>query len=120
MLACGPVPLADHQARIEAAEAACARIAGLTSEGWCAVTGQPTNWAGNVVYRADRVHRPRSVDELQDLVSGSHQVRALGSGHSFNRIADTAGVLVSVADLPPVLGIDPRPGTGPAGARVRC
>ena len=83
------------------------------------MTGQPTNWAGNVVYRADRVHRPHSVDELQDLVSGSHQVRALGSGHSFNRIADTAGVLVSVADLPPVMDIDPDRATVTVGAGIR-
>jgi xylitol oxidase len=71
------------------------------------VSGRPTNWAGNVVYRADRVHRPRTLDELQELVSGSRAVRALGSGHSFNRIADSAGVLVSTADLPPVMDLDP-------------
>ncbi len=61
--------------------------------------GRPTNWAGNVVFTAERVHRPRTVEELQALVSGSERVRALGTAHSFNRIADTPGVLVSTADL---------------------
>ena len=88
-------------------------------EGWCRVSERPTNWAGNVVYRADRVHRPRSRDELQDLISRSHQVRALGSGHSFNRIADTAGILVSVADLPPVIDIDPGQATVTVSAGIR-
>jgi xylitol oxidase len=83
------------------------------------VSKRPTNWAGNVVYRADRVHRPPTLDELQDLVSRSHQVRALGSGHSFNRIADTADVLVSVADLPPVMDIDPERATATVSAGVR-
>jgi alditol oxidase len=88
-------------------------------EGWCRVSERPTNWAGNVVYRADRVHRPRTLGELQDLVSGSPQVRALGSGHSFNRIADTAGVLVSVADLPPVIDIDPGQQAATVSAGIR-
>jgi len=71
------------------------------------VTARETNWAGNIVYRAARVARPRSVGEAQELVAASGQVRAVGTGHSFNRIADTPGVLVSLADLPPVIDIEP-------------
>ncbi|MEJ3652619.1 D-arabinono-1,4-lactone oxidase [Actinomycetes bacterium KLBMP 9759] len=59
-----------------------------------------TNWAGNITFGATALHRPTSVAELQELVAGARQVRALGSGHSFNRIADTAGVQVSLAALP--------------------
>lgn len=58
------------------------------------------NWAGNITFSAQDVQRPRSVEELQELVGGSERVRVLGTGHSFNRIADTAGTLVSVLDLP--------------------
>jgi xylitol oxidase len=83
------------------------------------VPGRPTNWAGNIVYRADHLHRPRTLDELQDLVSRSRQVRALGSGHSFNRIADTGGVLVSTADLPPVMEIAPDRATVTVGSGIR-
>jgi xylitol oxidase len=64
------------------------------------VTGRATNWAGNITFSTERVHRPRTLEELQSIVASSEHVRALGSGHSFNRIADTAGDLVSVADLP--------------------
>ena len=70
------------------------------------VSGRPANWAGNVVFTAGRVHRPRTVEELQALVAASEQVRALGTGHSFSRIADTPGVLVSAAGLPTVIDID--------------
>jgi xylitol oxidase len=83
------------------------------------VSGRPTNWAGNVVYQAERVHRPRTLAELQDLVAGSRQVRALGSGHSFNLIADTAGLLVSTAGLPPVMDIDPDRAAVTVGAGTR-
>ena len=65
-----------------------------------------TNWAGNVRFRAERVHRPSSLAQLQAVVAGAQRVRVLGSGHSFNRIADTTSDLVSVADLPPVVEVD--------------
>lgn len=67
---------------------------------------RPRNWAGNVVFGVDRVHAPASVEELQALVSGARRVRALGTGHSFNDVADTAGVLVSVARLPGGVVVD--------------
>ena len=71
------------------------------------MTARQTNWAGNIVYRAARVARPRSVSEARELVGESGQVRAVGTGHSFNRIADTPGVLISLADLPPVIDVGP-------------
>lgn len=70
------------------------------------MTGQLTNWAGNVAFQATRLHRPATVAELQSVVATADRVRALGAGHSFSRIADTTGVLVSVAGLPRVLDID--------------
>jgi len=71
------------------------------------MSGRPTNWAGNIVYRANQLAQPGSVTELQELVAGSPRIRAVGTGHSFNRIADTPGVLVSLAGLPPAVDIDP-------------
>jgi alditol oxidase len=65
-----------------------------------------TNWAGNVTYRAASLARPTSVSEVQRLVAGTPRLTALGSRHSFNEIADTDAVQVSLADLPPVLDID--------------
>lgn len=65
-----------------------------------------TNWAGNVAFRAERVHRPRRLPELQRIVAGATRVRALGSGHSFNRMADTPHDLVTVRDLPRELEVD--------------
>ena len=64
------------------------------------------NWSGNVVFRAERSHRPSSVGELQSVVAGAERLRPVGSAHSFNRIADTPADLVSVAGLPPVLDVD--------------
>jgi len=65
-----------------------------------------TNWAGNVTFRAAAFAEPGSVSELRRLVAGSGQVRAVGTGHSFSPVADTTGVLVSLARLPRVIEVD--------------
>ncbi|MGX1669196.1 D-arabinono-1,4-lactone oxidase [Streptomyces sp. NPDC055400] len=57
------------------------------------------NWAGNVTFGAARVHRPTSEAELSRAVASAGKVRVLGSGHSFNRIADTDGDLVLLDGL---------------------
>ena len=70
-----------------------------------------TNWAGNVIFGAARIHRPESVDSLRRIVHGRRQLRALGRGHSFSEIADTAGDLVLLKSLPKTLSIDPTDST---------
>jgi xylitol oxidase len=75
-----------------------------------------TNWAGNVSF-ASELQRPGTIEQLQDLVGRSEKVRVLGTGHSFNRIADSTGTLVSVADLPTVIEVGDRGVTVSAGLR---
>ncbi|MFJ6170653.1 FAD-binding protein [Curtobacterium sp. NPDC092190] len=65
-----------------------------------------TNWAGNVTYRASALDRPTSVAAVQQLVAATPRLTALGSTHSFNEIADTDAVQVTLAGLPPVLEVD--------------
>ncbi|HEX2077193.1 MAG TPA: FAD-binding protein [Longimicrobium sp.] len=68
---------------------------------------KPANWAGNVEFGAERVHFPESVEQVQSVVRRSRKVRALGWGHSFSRIADCAGDLVSLRRMNGVVGLDP-------------
>ncbi|MCL8014447.1 FAD-binding protein [Streptomyces sp. AS02] len=67
-----------------------------------------TNWAGNITFSAKELHRPYSLDAISALVAGSERVRVLGSGHSFNEIAEPGpeGVLLSIAGLPPAIDVD--------------
>lgn len=65
------------------------------------------NWAGNYAYRAREVHFPGSIEELQDLVRRSSALRAIGSRHSFNDLADSVGALVSLASMPTTVAVDP-------------
>ncbi|WP_060916390.1 FAD-binding protein [Microbacterium oleivorans] len=61
--------------------------------------GAGENWSRNIRYSAERFVAPRTVDELREVVAASDSVKALGSRHSFTRIADTSGTLVSTAEL---------------------
>ncbi|WP_349866244.1 FAD-binding protein [Leifsonia sp. WHRI 6310E] len=77
------------------------------------------NWAGNHRYAASRIATPRSVDELRELIAGARSVRALGSRHSFNDLADTDDLLVSTAGLPGGVRIDAEARTATVGGGVR-
>lgn len=65
------------------------------------------NWAGNIQFAPRAVDYPQTVEQLQQVVRSADKVRVLGSGHSFNRIADTDGTLVSLSRLERRLSIDP-------------
>ncbi|MFI0962703.1 FAD-binding protein [Streptomyces sp. NPDC021080] len=72
------------------------------------MTGTLTNWAGNITYTAKELERPSSLDALRALVADSSRVRVLGSGHSFNEIAEPGadGVLLSLTALPGSVDVD--------------
>lgn len=65
-----------------------------------------TNWAGNISYAAKAVHTPTTLDELKAIVVKSRKLRALGSRHSFNTIADTDADLVAMRGFNKVISID--------------
>jgi alditol oxidase len=80
------------------------------------VAGRRANWAGNITFTAPEFHQPATLGELRAVVGRARQVRVLGTGHSFNDMADSPGahgVQVSLAGLPPEVEIDS------ASARVR-
>ncbi len=94
----------------------------MPGDSWAAtdrMNARRTNWAGNITFSAERFHRPASAGELQRLVAGTRRIRALGTGHSFSRIADCPGDLVSVAGLPKVIQIDPGRATVTVSAGLR-
>jgi xylitol oxidase len=83
------------------------------------MTATMTNWAENFTFSTDKVHLPTTVEQVQELTAGSDRLRPLGTAHSFNRIADTTGDLISVADLPQRCEIDPDAGTVTVSAGTR-
>lgn len=70
-----------------------------------------TNWSGTYDYRAPRRERPRTVEELRELVAAAPAVKVAGSGHSFNGIADSeSGWQLDVSGLVRPPEIDPDTG----------
>jgi len=63
------------------------------------------NWAGYHEYAATRLHHPSTLEQLQQIVAATPKIRALGTRHSFNDLADSAE-LVSVFAMDPAIEID--------------
>jgi xylitol oxidase len=64
------------------------------------------NWAGNLTYSTDSVQYPKSVAEVQQLIKKLPKLRALGTRHCFNTIADSKDNLISTRDLNKVVSLD--------------
>jgi xylitol oxidase len=80
------------------------------------VSAPGSNWAGTYAYGARELHRPSTLEQLQELVARTPRLRVLGSRHSFSDLPDSAE-LVSLEDLP--AGIAVAGGTVSCGGGVR-
>src|ERR1044071_6965524 len=67
---------------------------------------QLKNWDGNYTYNAARMHAPASLEQLQALIRSHSRVKALGTRHSFNSIADTTEDLISLEHFDQVVALD--------------
>lgn len=78
-----------------------------------------TNWSGNIEFATTQRLAPQSIDELRAVVASASRIRAVGTAHSFNRIADTDATQLSVVQLPSsvVVSDDGRSATVSAGMR---
>lgn len=54
------------------------------------------NWAGNYRYSTTRLAQADSVEQVQELVQATDQLKVLGSRHCFNGIADSTRQLLSL------------------------
>src|SRR5436305_14072618 len=63
------------------------------------------NWAGNYTYRAQKLHRPTMIEQVQEIIANAASVHVLGSRHSFNDIADSSELL-SLENLPAEVIVD--------------
>jgi alditol oxidase len=80
-----------------AAFAAAAGLRGLGAQTAPAVPRE--NWAGSYHYNTNRVLQPMTVEDVQHAVTSLQSVRALGTRHSFNGIADSTMAQISTLGL---------------------
>jgi xylitol oxidase len=70
-----------------------------------------TNWAGNYTYGVDELLEARSLEEVRDAVRSRPRLKALGTRHCFNGIADSRDNLLSLRPMAEVVALDPAAGT---------
>lgn len=64
------------------------------------------NWSGTVEFQDEIAAAPASLDEVKSLIATSSKVRARGSAHCFNDIADTAATSLSLVNMSDEIIID--------------
>jgi len=77
------------------------------------------NWAGNLTYSTGNVFYPTSVDEVQRLVKTHTKIKALGTRHCFNAIADSRDNLLSTSKMNKVVSLDAKEGTVTVEAGIK-
>lgn len=64
------------------------------------------NWAGNYKYSASELHIPETLEQVGEIVARSRQIKVLGTRHSFNGIADSSEIQLSLEKLNRVIALD--------------
>jgi len=87
------------------------------------VTTAGSTWAGTHAFGAPRCVSASSpeevVEEVRAALRAGERVRALGTRHSFNDLADTSGTLVTLVDTDPELRVDAAAGWASVSAGTR-
>ena len=75
-------------------------------------------WSGTHTFQAARLVTPRTIEEAAELVASHDTIRALGTRHSFNDLADGA-TLISMLDIASDLELDEARAQVTVGAGTR-
>jgi xylitol oxidase len=65
-----------------------------------------TNWAGNFEFATDNVTSATSLEQVRDFVKTHDKLKALGTRHCFNKIADSAHALLAMKPLDHAIDLD--------------
>ncbi|HEV2274903.1 MAG TPA: FAD-binding protein [Acidobacteriaceae bacterium] len=76
-----------------------------------------TNWSGNYRFHAEKLYQPETLAQVQETVKSCSKLRALGSRHSFNGIADSTSSQISLHHLDAIV-LDPKARTVTVGGGV--
>jgi xylitol oxidase len=64
------------------------------------------NWSKNVDFNDRAYLQPESIVELQELVRTHPKIRARGTAHCFNEIANTSSYAINLAKMPKTIEVD--------------
>ncbi|CAB4624391.1 MAG: FAD-binding protein [Actinobacteria bacterium] len=64
------------------------------------------NWSKNIDFGEKAYLQPQSLSELQEMVRSHTKIRARGSAHSFNEIANTSQYAINLSKMPQVIEVN--------------
>jgi xylitol oxidase len=64
------------------------------------------NWSKNIDFGEKAYLQPQSLVELQEMVRSHNRIRARGSAHSFNEIANTDDYAINLAKMPQIIEVN--------------
>lgn len=82
------------------------------------MTPELRTWSGTYRFTAAAVIAARTIDDVRRAVTAGGRVRALGTRHSFNDLADNGATLVTVTGIAPEPVLDETARTVTAGAGI--
>jgi len=76
------------------------------------------NWAGNIDYSTENLYSASSVEQVRSFVTQHPKLKALGTRHCFNKIADSADYFLSLKSMDDVISLDPQARTVTVGSGI--
>lgn len=64
------------------------------------------NWAGNIEFSTDNIYKPASISDIQKTLKAVNHIKAQGTTHCFNRIADNKENLMAMKQMNKVISLD--------------
>jgi xylitol oxidase len=64
------------------------------------------NWSKNVDFNERAYLQPETLDELQEVVRSHQKIRARGTAHCFNEIANTSSYAINLSQMPKTITVD--------------
>ena len=64
------------------------------------------NWSKNVDFNDRAYFQPKSITELKELVRSNQKIRARGTAHCFNEIANTSSYAINLGLMPKTVEVD--------------
>jgi xylitol oxidase len=66
-----------------------------------------TNWSQNILFTSPKREYPSTLDQLRTIIQTNTHVHVIGTGHCFNNIADTNGVMINLKNMNTICTKDP-------------
>lgn len=83
------------------------------------MNGKIQNWAGNLTYSTDKLFSAGSVEKAQKFIKSQKKLKALGTRHCFNTIADSKDQFISLLGMNKVISLDETNKTVTVGSGIK-